>query len=262
MIPSMTATGRNASESRATASSGLRLHADGIRHHARWTPPGEHARRAVAAVCSPLGARSSNDVTAITQPGVAERLSRDARHIECRVPERGARPSGPRAPTTIWEPRSIRSPRSTSAANATAVAGTVDGSAVDGRPMRQRLCVRLSEQSFLVVADDAACRRKPIRGSFSRRCSAMAADGAAASGRAAEASQPAGFGDRGDRSGCKTNARGLAIATRSTSTWRAFAKSNGESSEPRRRAKDNPLPDLDRPVGVPADYADHRPLDV
>ena len=40
--------------------------------------------------------------------------------------------------------------------DAAAVAGAVDGSAPDRRPVRQRVRVRLSEQPVVVVADDAA----------------------------------------------------------------------------------------------------------
>ena len=45
----------------------------------------------------------------------------------------------------------------------------------DRRPVRQRLRLRLSEQPFLVVADDAAAGRRRIRASCSSACSAKAA---------------------------------------------------------------------------------------
>ena len=46
----------------------------------------------------------------------------------------------------------------------------------------------------------------------------------------------------------------------SASIWRPSARSSAGSRRPRRDAADNPLPDLDRPVGVPAAYADHARL--
>ena len=46
----------------------------------------------------------------------------------------------------------------------------------------------------------------------------------------------------------------------STSIWSRFATSNGAFSRPKRLPSDNPLPDLDRPIGVPASYADHARL--
>ena len=50
------------------------------------------------------------------------------------------------------------------------------------------------------------------------------------------------------------------IARGSDSTSTPSAKSSGASRRPRRRRPDTPLPDLDRPAGVPAAYADHARL--
>ena len=79
--------------------------------------------------------------------------------------------------------------------DAAAVARAVDGPAPDGRPVRQRLRLRLSEQSLVVVADDAAAGRgasadrlrAAVRRGRQRRRSAR---------RAAAAGQPARFGAR------------------------------------------------------------------
>ncbi len=85
--------------------------------------------------------------------------------------------------------------------------------------------------------------------------------GSAADRRAAlqEAGQPARLGHRGDRPP-EEPARARRIAPGSASIWRPSARSSGASRRPRPTRKDNALPDLDRPVGVPAAYADHARL--
>ena len=59
--------------------------------------------------------------------------------------------------------------------DAVAIARACDGSADHGGPVRQRLRVRVPEQSLLVFADDAACPPRRTRASPSSGCSAMAA---------------------------------------------------------------------------------------
>ena len=55
----------------------------------RWTPPGEGRARRAVADAAVRWRRCVDHVTVITQPGAAERLSRHARDVERRVPERG-----------------------------------------------------------------------------------------------------------------------------------------------------------------------------
>ena len=116
------------------------------------------AGRAVAH--APVAARRCVDqLTVITQPGAEERLPRHACDLQRRVPQRGQgevdREHG------LLPGHDGRSDRGEAdrPPDAAAVAGAVDGSAPDGRPVRQRLRLRLSEQSLVVVADDAAAGR-------------------------------------------------------------------------------------------------------
>ena len=142
--------------------------------------------------------------------------------------------------------------------DAAAVARAVDGSAPDGRPVRQRLRLRLSEQSLVVVADDAASGRSasahrlraPVRRRRQRRRPPRRAaeNGRACSIRSAKTS-PACSSKLGPADRAKV---GQYLDT-VREVERRIQKAEAETA-------DNPLPDLDRPVGVPAAYADHARL--
>ena len=124
----------------------------------RWTPPGEGTLVELSPTLQSL-APVVDQLTVITQPRVEERLSRHARDVQRRVPERGEgevdREHG------LLPRHDGRSDRGAAdrPADAAAVARAVDGPAPDGGPVRQRLRVRLSEQPLVVVADDAAAGR-------------------------------------------------------------------------------------------------------
>ena len=126
----------------------------------RWTPPGADTLDELSPTLSPL-APVKEHVTAITNlelqnayPGThatsnaaflsAARAKLDREH---RLLPRHDRRSDRR--------------QADGPGDAIAVAGNVDGSALDGRPVRQRLRLRLSEQSLVVFADDAAAGRGP-----------------------------------------------------------------------------------------------------
>ena len=92
------------------------------------------------------------------EPRVEERISRYSRDVQRRVPERSqGEMDREQRLLPRHDGRSNRREGDRSG-DAAAVDGTLDGSAPDGRPVRQRLCLRLSEQSLVVVADDAASR--------------------------------------------------------------------------------------------------------
>ena len=192
------------------------------------------------------------------QPGAEERLSRHARDVERVVPERG---QGEVDREHRLLPRHDgRSDRRAAdrPADAAAVARAVDGPAPDGRPVRQRLRLRLPEQPVVVVADDAAAGR----GASAHRVRAAVRRGRQR-GRpprgAAPAGQPARLGARrhhapADDSSARRIAPGSASISRPCARWSAASR------RPKPRRADSPLPDLDRPVGVPAAYADHARL--
>ena len=86
--------------------------------------------------------------------------------------------------------------------------------------------------------------------------------GSAAERRAAlrQTGQPARFGDATTSRGCRTQLGPGGSRAGSASISTPSAKSSGAFRRPRPSTADNPLPDLDRPVGVPAAYADHARL--
>ena len=150
---------------------------------ARWTPPGDGTLTELSPTLQSL-APVVDQLTVITQPRAEERVSRHARDVERGVPER--REGEVDREHGLLSRHDGRSDRRAAdrPADAAAVARAVDGPAPDGRPVRQRLRVRLSEQSVVVVADDAAAgrgasadrlrapvrRRRQRRPSAARRC--------------------------------------------------------------------------------------------
>ena len=183
-----------------------------------------------------------------------------ARDVERRVPERARRRSGPRAPTTTWAPRSIRSPRSRSARTRSCRRSSWRWtcSRTVGQCDNGYACVyqnNLSWSSPTTPLPAEAHPRRRVRAPVRRRRQ----HGRAAGGAHADA--PAcSTRCSDDLARLQQHARRRRSRPRSTSTWTPSARSSGASRRPRRRRAENPLPDLDRPVGVPAAYADHARL--
>ena len=129
------------------------------------------------------------------QSRVEERLSRDARHVQRVVPERRQGEVDREHGLPPGDDRRSGGRETDRPPDAPAVAGAVDGPASDGRPVRQRLRLRLSEQPVVVVADHAAAGR----GASADRVRAIVRRGRQRRGssrRAAETGQPARFGPR------------------------------------------------------------------
>ena len=196
MVPSMTALA-------ATPAAPARLRRLGFVYMpmgcdiTRWTPPGASTLDELSPILSPL-APVKQHVTAITNLELRNAYPGTHATSNCRLPERGP---GEADREHRLLPRHDRRPDRRPAdrpGDAVAVARDVDGPALDRRPVRQRLRLRLSEQPLVVVADDAAAvrgppadrLRAPLRRGRERRRPPR---------RAEEAGQPARLGHRGDR---------------------------------------------------------------
>ena len=130
----------------------------------------------------------------------------------------------------------------------------------DGRAVRQRLRLRLPEQPVVVVADDAAAGRgasaagvrAPVRRRRQRRPS-----GSAALRRRASLLD---CGDATTSRGCRSSSAPAdrARVGQYLDAVREVERRIQKAEAQTRRT--TPLPDLDRPAGVPAAYADHARL--
>ena len=223
----------------------------------RWTPPGGEMLDELSPTLSPLAPvkAACHDHH---QHGVAECVSGHARDFQRGVLERGQGEAHRKLGLlSRHDSRPDRGPANRPE-HAAAVAGNVDGLAGHRRPVRQRLRLRLSEQSFLVVADDAAAGRSAsanrVRESVRRR-----RQPGRSPRRAAQRKPACSIRSPKKSRACKTRSA-PAIASASANIWKRSAKSSAAFSRPRPNAQENPLPDLDRPVGVPAAYADHARL--
>ena len=127
-----------------------------------------------------------------------------------------------------------------------------------GGAVRRGLRLRIPEQHLLATRR-SRCRRRPIRGPSSSVSSATAG------------APPIPRGARQDErslldwvteeiESLQNHARRGPIAPRSASISTRFARSSGASRRPRSRTAGHPLPDGERPVGVPAEYAEHAKL--
>ena len=127
-------------------------------HMPRWTPPGAARSTSFRRPCSSL-APVVDQRHGDHQPGAAERLP--GTHATSNAAFLSAATAKWTESTRLL-PRHDRRPDRRPAdrpRDAAAVARTGDGSAHHRRPVRQRLRLRLPEQSLLVVADDAAAGR-------------------------------------------------------------------------------------------------------
>ena len=191
---------------------------------------GRHAR-SIVAIAQPArtGQRQGRDYL---QFGIAQRLSGNACDIERLVPERGQGQTNRKH--RLPSGHDGRSDRG--AANwpghATPVAGALDGPALGRGAMRQRLCLRLSEQSFVVLADDAAAGGSSpadrVRESLWRR-----GLGSRAPRCAQETGQLARFGCRRTHAPAEDAGTGRSQSCE-LSIWILSATSSGESSMPKR----------------------------
>ena len=143
--------------------------------------------------------------------------------------------------------------------HAAAVAGAVDGPAADGGPVRQRLRLRVSEQPFVVVADHAAAGRgaSPTRVRATvrrRRQRGRPPGGAAAAGQPARCVRE-DITRLQTTLGPEDRARVDQYLDTVREVERRIQKAEAQTT-------DAPLPDLDRPVGVPAVLRRPRAADV
>ena len=127
---------------------------------ARWTPPGEGRLVELSPTLQSL-APVRGSAHGHHQPGAEERLSGHPCDLQRRLPERGQGEVDRKHGLLPGHDGRSNRREADRPGDAAAVAGAGDGSAPDGRSVRQRLCVRLPEQSLLVVADDAASGRGP-----------------------------------------------------------------------------------------------------
>ena len=249
--------GRDAA-SRASAAPRLRLHADGLRPAAL-----DAAGRGRSTNCRPRSARSRRSSIS----------SRSSRNLELKNAYPGTHATSNAAFLSAAKAKRTESTdyylgttvdqiaaQQIGQRDAAAVAGAVDGPAPDGRPVRQRLRLRLSEQSLVVVADDAAAGRSAsadrVRASVWRGRQRGRPARRAARQRASlldsvrdditRLQKTLGPGDRARVSQYLETVREVE---------RRIQKAEAATA-------DNPLPDLDRPTGVPAAYADHAQADV
>ena len=128
----------------------------------------------------------------------------------------------------------------------------------DCRPVRQRIRVRLSEQPLVVVADDPAAVRGPpahrLRASVRRRGQRRRDRRAALKKRASLLDSVT------DEIARLKNTLGPTDRARVSQYLETVREVERRIQKAEADAKDNTLPDLDRPVGVPAAYADHARL--
>ena len=142
--------------------------------------------------------------------------------------------------------------------DAAGLAPARDGSEPARRRVQQRLRVRLSELPLLVVADDPAS----VRGASARRLRAPVRRGrqcGRAPRGAAQSGKPARFVHEGHRAG-SSSAWAFPIACAWISISTVFVEVEREIERAEQAVADNKTPDLDRPVGVPAAFADHAKL--
>ena len=221
--------GQDAGQSGCAASASSTCRWDAI--ISRWTPPGEgRLARAFAQPCSSL-APVLDQVTVITN--LELKNAYPGTHATSNAAFLSAAKAKWTESTRLLPGHDGRSDRRAAdrPGNAAAVARTVDGFAPDRRPVRQRLCLRLPEQSFVVVADHAAAGR----GSSAHRFRASVRRGRQRGGsprRAAEKGQPSRFGDATISLVFRASSA-RPIAPRSASISIPFARWNAAFRRPR-----------------------------
>ena len=133
-----------------------------------------------------------------------------------------------------------------------------DGSEPARRRVQQRLRVRLSELPLLVVADDAAS----VRGASARRIRTLIRRGRQCGRppRGAAAIAPACWIHSPRTSRNSSSVVGAPDRVRLDQYLDSVRQVEREIERAEQAVADNKTPDLDRPVGVPAAFADHAKL--
>ena len=219
-----------------------------------------HARRAVAdpqLAGAGQGARDGRHATS----ELRKRLSRHARDVERRVPERGRAKHTESTDyylgTTVDQIAAKQIGRETQLPSLELSMDLLS----TRRPVRQRLRLRLPEQPVVVVADDAAALRSasadrlraPLRRGRQRRRAAR---------RAAEAGPACSTRSATTSRACRTRARAGRPRPGRISIWTPSARSSAGSRRPKRDAADNPAA-RPRPAGGRAGRLRRpRPADV
>ena len=253
----MTALARHAGRSGAPPR--LRLHADGLRPSPRWTPPGDGTLdRAVAdAAVARAGRRSAHGHH---QPGAEERLPGHARDVQRRVPQRGQGEVD--REHRLLPGHDGRSDRGASRSAARRccprsswrwICCTTVGQCDNGYACVYQNNLSWSSPTTPLPAEAhprdrlraPVRRRRQRRRTAARRCSKSASllDWVQRRHRPpAEEARP------------RRPRQGRASISTPCARWSAASR------RPRPQTADIRLPDLDRPVGVPAAYADHARL--
>ena len=255
MVPAMTAAGGDAGRPRAPAraSSSCRWAATSP----RWTPPGKDKLDELSPILSPL-APVKDHVTVLTNmelqnayPGThatsnaAFLSAARAKHTESTDYYLG---------TTVDQIAAKQLGRETQLPS---LELAMDMLQTVGQCDNGYACVYQNNLSWSSPDDAAAGRGAPAAGV--REPVRRGRQQGRPAGRAPPPRQPARLREgrhrppRAGRSGRRT-------APRSTSTSKPCATWSGASRRPSGTSTENPLPDLDRPVGVPAAYADHARL--
>ena len=225
---------------------------------AEWTPPGEGTLDRALADAAARCAGVRDQLTVHHQPGAEERLPGHARHLERRVPER--RQSEVDREHRLLPGHDGRPDRRQAdrPGDAAAVARTGDGSAdLVGQCDNGYACVYQNNLSWSSPTTPLPAEAHP-RIVFER----LFGEGGSSADRQRELRkrrQPARLGAPKTSPACR---RKLGPADRSKVEPVSGYGPRGRAPHPEGRGADgrSHLPDLDRPVGVPAAYADHARL--
>ena len=224
---------------------------------ARWTPPAR-GRRSTSCrrSCSSLEPVKDTSRSSPTW-SCSNAYPGHPRHLERRVPQRCQGQAHGELRLLLGTTVDQIAAKQIGQRNAAAVARAGDGPDPARRPVRQRLRLRVPEQPVVVVADDAAA----LRSAPAHRVRALFGEGGSAAERRAALARRASLLDSFDRDIARLKQRvGPADRARVDQYLDTVREVERRIQQAEADAVDNTLPDLDRPVGVPAAYADHAKL--